>query len=170
MVHANTNLEHLINPSRLAVDFLEANIATARNVFPAQSPFLKQVRSAQYRVNNPAEARVVADLIGDPLTNVSQQPWGVLVELKPRSTSGPSGSALTATASQPNPEQPTAQAQSDRRAPATQPPPSQPKVATAQAPAQKLAVMPSSTSKADLAQKPAVRPSSSPKCRPGPEA
>jgi len=78
------HLVRLSNPRRLVLDFQDAKISTGRRVFPAHSPLLRRVRGGQFRVGNPAVARVVADLIGDPLYEVREQPGVVQISLSPK--------------------------------------------------------------------------------------
>ncbi|HZP03033.1 MAG TPA: type IV pilus secretin PilQ [Terriglobia bacterium] len=72
------------NPARLVVDFEDARNAARRQTYPAQSSLLRDVRIAQFKSENPAVVRVVADLAGDPTFMVHAQPGGVRIELSPR--------------------------------------------------------------------------------------
>lgn len=74
----------LPDPPRLVVDFEGAENA-AQKVYPARSAFLKGVRTGQFRSEDPAVARVVADLAGDPSFDVHAKPGGVRMELRSKS-------------------------------------------------------------------------------------
>ncbi len=78
----------LKNPPRLVVDFEGARQSLGRHAYPAQSLLLAGVRVGQFRAQNPAVVRVVADLMGDPVFDVHAQPGGVRIELKSRSLAG----------------------------------------------------------------------------------
>ena len=92
------NVLHLSDPARLVVDFEGARTATAQRVFAAHSDLVKGVRVGQFREANPAVARVVADLAGDPAFDVHAQPGGVRVELKSRTAAKPVAAAPPAEA------------------------------------------------------------------------
>lgn len=73
----------LSDPDRLVVDLQGAHEAGLKGEYPAQSPLLKRVRASQWK-SDPAVVRVVADLKGHPSFNVTKQPSGIRIELKPR--------------------------------------------------------------------------------------
>lgn len=75
----------LSNPKRLVVDLKGARKEVQRDVYPAQSGLLERVRVGQWQ-SQPAIARVVADLKGDPAFSIHAEPSGIRIELKPRTT------------------------------------------------------------------------------------
>lgn len=79
---ASYRVLRLENPPRLVVDFDNAVEAHRPSRYPAHSPFLSDVRVAQFRVQNPAIVRVVADLTGNPASSVSTEPGGVRIALR----------------------------------------------------------------------------------------
>jgi Flp pilus assembly secretin CpaC len=112
----------LRNPQRLVVDLEGAQTTSLRGSYPSESPLLHRVRVGQFRSDDPAVVRIVADLHDNPAFEVHATSNGVRIELKPRNT-------MTAVI-------PTAQPAS-AQAPPTAPPPrvvSQPTPAQAQAP------------------------------------
>jgi type IV pilus assembly protein PilQ len=78
----------LKDPQRVVVDFEGARNAAPRKSYGAQSSVLKEVRVGQFQEKNPAVARVVADLAGNPVFDVHAYRTGVRIELKPRPPSG----------------------------------------------------------------------------------
>ncbi len=74
----------LKDPARLVVDFEGARHSGHQRTYPAQSPVLKGVRVGQFSERGPGVARVVADLVGDPILDVHAQPGGVRIDLKSR--------------------------------------------------------------------------------------
>lgn len=80
---AQYNVFHLPNPPRLVID-LEGVQSAAKRHYPAESSVLKGVRVGQFRAENPAVVRVVADLEGSPLFDVHAFSGGVRIGLRPR--------------------------------------------------------------------------------------
>jgi len=78
----------LTNPLRLVVDLKDARDAGKREVYPVESPVLKQVRVGQWRKEDPSVVRIVADLEGSPMFDVHAQQPGIRIELKPRPALG----------------------------------------------------------------------------------
>lgn len=78
----------LTNPLRLVVDLKNARDAGDREVYPVESRVLKRVRVGQWRSQNPAVVRIVADLKGSPLFDVHARQPGIRIELKPRPAPG----------------------------------------------------------------------------------
>lgn len=78
------HLFQLKNPARLVLDLEQARMARPQKFYVAQSPLLREVRVSQFRSDEPAIVRVVADLSGDPKFEVHAQPGGLRVELEPR--------------------------------------------------------------------------------------
>ncbi len=101
---------HLSNPPRLVVDLMGARSQIGRfKTISTVSPFLKQIRLAQFR-DNPAVVRVVADLVGAPNFRVQAVVGGVQIHLRSR-TSGttrrrvmPSESEVEVTAGEDRPQ------------------------------------------------------------------
>ena len=71
----------LQNPPRLVID-LEGATNAAAKTYTANSALLKGVRVGQYRPKDPSIVRVVADLSGEPVFDVSAKSGGVRVALK----------------------------------------------------------------------------------------
>jgi Flp pilus assembly secretin CpaC len=99
----------LRHPQRLVVDLEGAQTTSLRGSYPSESPVLHRVRVGQFRSDDPAVVRIVADLHGNPAFNVHATSNGVRIELKPRNT-------MTAVI-------PTAQSVSVEPPPAAPPPP-----------------------------------------------
>ncbi len=97
---ATFNVLHLSNPQRLVVDFEGARATTSQRSFAAHSEWVKSVRVGQFR-ENPAVARVVADLIGNPTFDVHAQPGGVRIEVNSRSAAKPVAAAPPAVSAPP---------------------------------------------------------------------
>jgi len=81
---ATFRVSRLESPRRLVVDVQDARSALARNSYAAHSSLLKGVRVGQFRENNPAVLRVVADLMGDPAFDVHAISGGIRIELRAR--------------------------------------------------------------------------------------
>jgi len=93
-------VERLANPNRLVLDLEGAENATHRWRYSAEAPGLLRVRLGRFSEEHGGVVRVVADLDGDPVTNVRQEPTGFRIEVDPEGESGtPSG--LPAAASLP---------------------------------------------------------------------
>ncbi len=86
---------HLADPNRLVLDLEGAQNATHRWRYAARSPGLLRVRVGRFSEEHGGVVRVVADLKGDPVTRVRQEPTGFRIELEPQ------GEAESATASVP---------------------------------------------------------------------
>jgi len=102
----NYRVSRLENPSRLVVDFQDAVQARMRTKYVAHSSLLSDVRVGQFRAQNPAVVRVVADLAGDAISSVRTEPGCVRIALQARSGDSPKRQAASATRA---PVEPTAQ-------------------------------------------------------------
>jgi type IV pilus assembly protein PilQ len=78
-------VSRLENPSRLVVDFQDAEHAGMRTKYLAHSSLLSDVRVGQFRAQNPAVVRVVADLARDAISSVRTEPGRVRIALQARS-------------------------------------------------------------------------------------
>ncbi len=78
-------LLHLKNPDRFVVDLEGARTETLQGYYRSESPLIKRVRVGQFRSEDPPVVRVVADLIGNPATDVRVTANGLRIEFKPRS-------------------------------------------------------------------------------------
>lgn len=76
----------LKNPERLVVDLEQARNTGRQRIYPVESPLVKDVRVGQFRDEDPAVVRVVADLIGEPAFDVHPYKGGVRIELKSRNS------------------------------------------------------------------------------------
>jgi type IV pilus assembly protein PilQ len=90
-------VSRLENPSRLVVDFQDAVHAGMRTKYLAHSSLLSDVRVGQFRAQNPAVVRVVADLAGDAISTVRTEPGCVHIALQARSGDSPKPQAPSAT-------------------------------------------------------------------------
>ncbi len=81
---ANYHVYQYKNPSRLVIDLVGAVKIGRTQTYPAQSTLLRDVRIAQFKTDDPAVVRVVADLSSDPTFMVHAQPGGVRIEFSPR--------------------------------------------------------------------------------------
>jgi type IV pilus assembly protein PilQ len=77
------------HPERLVLDVEGARNAVRQNLIPVSSGVVKDVRVGQFQEKDPAVARVVADLVGNPVFDTHACPDGVCVEVKPRSMAAP---------------------------------------------------------------------------------
>jgi type IV pilus assembly protein PilQ len=102
---ATFHLMQLKNPARLVVDFDESVKAVGAKEFTSQSPYLHDVRIAQFKQKDPAVVRVVADLVGKPAFDVHAQNGGVRIELSSRETAikATRHASVTSTATVPAP-------------------------------------------------------------------
>ncbi len=94
------NVFRLDNPARLVVDFEGARKATSRSSYPSSSPLLSEVRVGQFKVGNPSVVRVVADLAGNPVYDVTEADGSVRLVLKPRSENASAPAATPAPAAE----------------------------------------------------------------------
>ena len=76
----------LKNPERLVVDLEQARKTSRQRIYPVESPLVKDVRVGQFRDEDPAVVRVVADLIGEPAFDVHPYKGGVRIELRSRNS------------------------------------------------------------------------------------
>ncbi|MGH6630310.1 MAG: AMIN domain-containing protein, partial [Burkholderiales bacterium] len=123
------NVLHLSDPARLVVDFQRARTGTSQRSVAGNSQLVKSVRVGQFR-ENPAVARVVADLVGDPAFDVHAQSGGVRVELKRRSALKPVAAASPVVAAPPATKSEEKPVETAKAAPA---PPAEAKAAEAPA-------------------------------------
>ena len=80
---------HLADPNRLVLDLEGARNATRRWTYSADSPGLVRVRLGRFSEERGGVVRVVADLEGNPVTRVRQEPAGFRIELEPRGEAAP---------------------------------------------------------------------------------
>src|SRR6185437_15956459 len=73
---------HLKNPSRLVVDLEGARNAAKKWMYPAGTPELRRVRIGRFSEEHGGVIRVVADLIGDPVCQVSSDATGVRIDIE----------------------------------------------------------------------------------------